>query len=81
MVNSSVSIPQGPLLIVQRKMFVPIAKPEMVVEGEVEFAKVAVPCTILHCPVAGICGVFAEILNEVKEPLQTIWSWPAFAAG
>ena len=59
MLTWSVDVPQGPLSIVQTRMFSPTGKPEHVVVGSFTSAKVAEPCTTVHVPTATPTGVFA----------------------
>jgi hypothetical protein len=64
-ISSVVIVPHDPLLIVQRKVFVPKLNPETPLIGEVEFAKVPVPFIKLHDPVDGNDGVFAASVADV----------------
>ena len=43
----------GPFVIVHRNVFTPMPRPLTVVFRCAGFAKVAVPLTTVHCPVAG----------------------------
>ena len=63
--SSVVIVPHDPLLMVQRKVFVPKLNPETPLVGEVELIKVPVPFIKLHEPVDGNDGVFAASIADV----------------
>ena len=50
---------QGPLLIVQRNTLAPMPSPVTAVFALPALAKVPLPLTTLHCPVAGAIGRLA----------------------
>ena len=59
---------QGPLLMVQRSRFTPMLKPETVVFLNAALAKVPVPLTTVHCPVAGAIGALpASVVERFGE--------------
>ena len=71
---------QGPLLIVQRKVFTPTERPLTVVLRWVALAKVPVPLTTVHRPVAGkVTALPARVALVVGW--HSCWSGPALAAG
>jgi hypothetical protein len=59
-------------------MFEPIANPVTALDGLFTFAKVPVPLTTVHVPVAGARGVLPA---SVVPVLHTCWSGPALAFG
>ncbi len=71
---------QGPLLMVQRKVFTPMPNPLTAVLGLLALAKVPVPATTVHEPVAGAIGAFPASVAEL-DGAQSCWSGPAFAVG
>ena len=68
---------QGAFEIVHSKIFVPKAKPVIVVFGKVGFVMVPLPEINVHCPIPTV-GVFAVIV-VVLEEIQSVWLVPAFA--
>ena len=68
---------QGAFEMVQAKIFVPKAKPVIVVLGRVGFVIVPEPETKVHKPVPTV-AVFAAIV-VVGEEIQSVWLEPALA--
>lgn len=69
---------QGPLFNVHWNTFAPIDRPDTAVVGLVAFAKVPVPFTTVHSPVAGASGALPA---RVAVVVQTCCAGPAFAFG
>ena len=69
---------QGPLFKVHWNTFGPTARPDTAVVGLEAFAKVPVPLTTVHNPVAGASGAFPA---RVALAAQTCRAGPAFAFG
>jgi hypothetical protein len=71
---SSVSVPHGPLLMVQRKVFTPTPNPVTVVDAELGLVMVPVPEIKVHVAVAGDCGNVSAVKvaeADVLPILQT----------
>lgn len=75
MMTSAEDAVHGALLIVQRKTFVPAARPVTVVAGLDGLVIVPAPLTLVHVP-EPVAGVFPESVAEVAH---TVWLAPALA--
>src|SRR5690606_37628256 len=78
--SSCVGVPQGPLLMVQRKRFTPMPKPVTVVLAAFGLVMAPVPLTKVQVPTAGNTAVFPASVAELFGR-QNSWSPPAAAAG
>src|SRR5690606_20386276 len=78
--SSDVAGTQAPLEMVQRNVLVPTPRPLTVVVGLLGLAKVPLPATTVHSPLAGAMAALAANVVEVVG-VQRLWSGPALAAG